>query len=76
MSQIDNSIIHLPTTTDEFPSSTDPDKKPTLEHFEYAEASGINLADAAHASVGMAVIEQKKVIPSTGERIPTTKWEY
>lgn len=30
----------------------------------------------AHNNAGMAVIEQRGVIPSTGKRIPTSKWEY
>jgi hypothetical protein len=29
-----------------------------------------------HENVGKAILEQKHVIPTTGERIPTSKWEY
>ncbi len=30
----------------------------------------------AHNNVGLAVLEQKHVIPTTGKRMPTSKWEY
>lgn len=50
-------------------------EKTEIEHIE-------NLPDSktavrlGHNTVGDAIIEQKHVIPITGERIPTSKWEY
>lgn len=29
-----------------------------------------------HDTAGLAIIEQQTVIPQTGDRIPTSKWEY
>ena len=44
----------------------------THKAWESGDADGVN----AHNNVGLAVLEQKHVIPSTGRRIPTSKWEY
>ena len=59
------------------------DNKGVSEHVETVPANTADrkLANAATSggarkNVGLAVLEQKHVIPTMGKRMPTTKWEY
>ena len=52
------------------------------QQVEYAEKNGPGVidndamvVDGVH-DAGMAIIEQVEVIPKTGRRIPTSRWEY
>ena len=50
-----------------------------IEHVEQTRPLGIDddgmVVDGVH-NAGMAIIEQAQVIPKTGRRMPTGKWEY
>lgn len=65
------------TTTD-----TDHEQPDTLSHVrsptpEADEKPGlVGLGTGKAAAGGQAVINQQETIPTTGKRIPTTKWEY
>ena len=57
------------------------DEKAPEHHTAHLENGVLTLDDGkrkldAHNSAGLAVIEQRGAIPTTGRRIPTTKWEY
>lgn len=53
---------------------------PTTTVDEKAETAHIDVKHAPtskeDASVGLAVIDQRAAIPTTGKRKPTSKWEY
>lgn len=58
-----------------------PDQKEQPHHVEAVERADSPIQEKmvqglGHDSAGMAVIEQINIIPQTGERMPTTRWEY
>lgn len=66
-----------PTVTDTTANDKQQDKDLFVEHAGAHQTLGMGkTSDAPHDSVGIALIEQKNIIPSTGERVPTSKWEY
>ncbi|KAL1411607.1 hypothetical protein Q8F55_002571 [Vanrija albida] len=46
------------------------DEKKDSAHVE------VKVAPSADDAVGLAVIDQRAAIPSTGKRVPTSRWEY
>ena len=53
----------------------------SVQHIEIVPAQDIKLERGGtlvdpHNNVGLAVLEQKHVIPKSGKRMPTGKWEY
>lgn len=51
------------------------EEKGDIQHLdEYQEE--LKQAGLTHDTVGKAILEQRHVIPTSGERIPTSKWEY
>jgi hypothetical protein len=52
----------------------DDSQKQDVFHLEHQPTDRIG--NDKTTNVGEAVLEQKNVIPTTGKRIPTSKWEY
>lgn len=50
-------------------------RSPTPDHADEKITSATDLHSKATAG-GRAIINQRETIPTTGKRIPTTKWEY
>ena len=48
------------------------------QHLEdlHGETSSDDSTTDLHKRAGLAVIQQQHTIPVTGDRLPTTKWEY
>lgn len=44
--------------------------------FDTADPTNMDLKRNAHNTVGLAVLQQQELIPTTGERKVSTKWEY
>src|SRR5688572_27170100 len=51
-------------------------RSPSPEADEKISAAPVNSGGGKAAAGGRAVINQRETIPTTGRRIPTTKWEY
>jgi hypothetical protein len=67
----DQSGITVPVAVDKPPVA---DSKGDVEHVEVTHPPPV--PGNAHDTVGLAVLEQKSIIPTTGKRIPTSKLEY
>ena len=51
------------------------EEKEDVQHIDdYHEE--LKQAGLSHDTVGKAILEQRHVIPTSGDRIPTSKWEY
>ena len=57
------------------PKQDEPEQTET-KHIEETTLDEDALKPVGPRSVGLAVIEQKTVIPSSGPSMATTKWEY
>jgi hypothetical protein len=67
----DQSGIPVPVAADKPPVA---DSKGDVEHVEVTHPPPAPAK--AHDNVGLAVLEQKSIIPTTGKRILTSKLEY
>lgn len=69
----DSRELHPEKARDEgISAQDDPTEKAELSHVDDA----VDLKAGAHKSVGLAVIGQTHMIPTTGDRKVTTKMEY
>lgn len=74
---LDQSSIPYPVPGDTPSIVPEPHGKPDGSQVEYAQVEDTTKNHDSHGdSVGRAVIEQREVIPTTGQRKPTGKWEY
>lgn len=51
-------------------------KDATAHHLEEMETNDSDSSSDMHKKAGIAVIQQQQTIPTTGKRMPTSKWEY
>ena len=72
---LDQSSIPRPVPGDTPAIVPEPRRKSDGAQVEYDE-NALKGHDTKGDTVGRAVIEQREVIPTTGKRMPTGKWEY
>jgi hypothetical protein len=65
--------VYRPETAEN--NSGDGKAETGLEHLEDVEIAG-DENNAKHETAGISVIRQQHTIPTTGKRMPTSKWEY
>lgn len=74
---LDQSSIPRPVPGDTPSIVPEPERKLDGPQIEYAQVEdAVKNHDSHGDNVGRAVIEQREVIPTTGQRMPTGKWEY
>lgn len=57
-------------------SVSDETKDTSEHHLEEMETNASDSSSDMHKKAGIAVIQQQHTIPTTGKRMPTSKWEY